>query len=172
MKYEKPFYKYASYWGVVGGTALAFLYLKTLGKDKNLSLAKTLLIGAGVGGGIGLITDMAIGKKPKAITRESVKELSKSIDSDSVSQVDNYLFILDKAKLSEQDNQRILNVINGVLLAKKDKKWDEKADINNKKAILLTYGVTEQDFKVFQDVIVNSLANIITDVFNVNKTKK
>ena len=115
---------------------------------------------------------MAIGKKPKAITRESVKELAKSLDSDSVSQVDNYLFILDKAKLSEQDTQRVLNVINGVLLAKKDKKWDEKADISNKKTILLAYGVTEQDFKVFQDIIVNSLANIITDAFNVNKTKK
>lgn len=163
----KPFYKYATYWGVIGGTALAYLYIKTLGKDKNLSLTKTLLMGAGIGGGAGILADLVIGNKPKQITEQSLKDLAKSIDPETVSQVDNYLFILSKAKLSEKDNQRVMNVINGVLLAKKDKKWDEKAEISNKKAILLNYGVTEEDFKVFQDVIVNSLANIITDSFNI-----
>ena len=53
-----------------------------------------------------------------------------------------------------------------VLLAKKDKKWDEFANMKTKKNILLGYNVSEYDFNVFQDVMVNKLADIISDVIN------
>jgi hypothetical protein len=162
---DKPIYKYATLWGVLGGTALAFLYLKTLGKDKNLALTKTLLIGGAIGGGLGLGIDLSISRKPKAITEESLRALAKSISTDAESQVDNYLLLMKKAKQSDADNQRIMNVINGQLLAMKDNKWDAKADIKTKKAILLTYGVTEQDFGVFQDIIVKGLADILSGIF-------
>ena len=57
---NKPIYKYATVWGILGGTALAYLYLKTIGKNKNIlpiiqtDTLKALLIGGGVGLGIGL----------------------------------------------------------------------------------------------------------------------
>lgn len=158
---DKPIYKYATIWGVLGGTALAFIYLKTLGKDKNLALAKTLLIGGGIGGGIGLGIDLSTSSKPKLITESDLKILAESISKDEVNQVDNYLFALSKANLSESDNQRVYKVIKGVLLAKKDNKWDEKADIQNKKKILSNYGVTSNDFNVFQDVITKSITDVL-----------
>ena len=42
--------------GVLGGTALAFIYLM-VGGNKDASFGKTLLLGAGIGGGIGFLTE-------------------------------------------------------------------------------------------------------------------
>lgn len=165
---EKLIYKYATVWGILGGTALAFLYIKTIGKGKNLPLTKTLLIGGAIGGGLGLGIDLSVSKKPKPITEESLRALAKSISTDAESQLDGYLSLMKKANQSEADNQRIMNVINGQLLAMKDNKWDEKADLKTKKGILFSYGVTEQDFGVFNDIIVKSLADILSGVFPKN----
>ena len=157
-------------YGLIGGVGLSYLYIKTLGKDKNLNLTNNLLIGAGIGAGIGsLITLMSNSsteekKEPKIITEQSLKDLAD--ETNSALELQNYLSLMERAKVGDKDKQRIFNVINGVLLAKKDKKWDEFADIKTKKNILLGYNVAEYDFNVFQDVMVNKLADIITDVLN------
>jgi hypothetical protein len=151
-------------YGILAGLGLSYLYIKTLGKDKNLNLVNTLLIGGGIGAGLGsaatLISNMK--KQESKITEESI--LSLAGDVNSIDEVKNYLLIIDKAKLSEQDKERVLRVINGVLLAKKDKKWDENADIKVKKNILLGYKVSEYDFNVFQDVIINRLADLLANI--------
>ena len=167
---EKPIYKYVTVWGILGGTALAFLYLKTLGKDKNLALAKTLLIGGAIGGGVGLGFDLAVNRKPKPVTEEDLKEMAKPLGKDVESELDNYLLLMKKAKLSDIDNQRVLNVIKGFLLAKKDKKWDESANIQVKKQILMSYGVTSDDFQVFEDVIIKGVVNALSGLLS--KTAK
>jgi gas vesicle protein len=158
-------------YGIIAGVGLSYLYIKTLGKDKNLNLTNNLLIGAGIGAGIGsLITLMSNNssteekKEPKIITEQSLKDLAN--ETNSALELQNYLDIIERAKVGDKDKQRIFNVINGVLLAKKDKKWDEFANMKTKKNILLGYNVSEYDFNVFQDVMVNKLADIISDVIN------
>lgn len=157
-------------YGIIAGLGLSYLYIKTLGKDKNLNLTNNLIIGAGIGAGVGsLITllsnsSSAEEKQPKLVTEQSLKDLAE--ETNSTLELNNYLDIIERAKVGDKDKQRIFNVINGVLLAKKDKKWDEFADIKTKKNILLGYNVAPYDFQVFQDVMVNKLADIITDVLN------
>lgn len=162
---DKPIYKYATLWGILAGTGLAFLYLRTLGKEKNLDLFKTLLIGGGIGVGVGISVDVISSKTKKPVTEEKLRALAKKVGGDAPLQVNNYMSIVKLAKLSESDTQRVFNVINGMLLAKIDKKWDENANLDAKKTILLSYGVTAEDFKVFQDVIVNSISDIISGDF-------
>lgn len=151
-------------YGILAGLGLSYLYIKTLGKNKNLDLTKTLLIGGGIGAGLGSLglIGLSIKNKEKVIDAQYLKDLSKDVNAEL--EVDNYLRIIDLAKLSDADKERVFKVINGVLLAKKDKKWDENADIKTKKAILLNYKVSEFDFKVFYDVIINRLADILTNI--------
>jgi len=154
-------------YGILAGLGLSYLYLKTLGKNKNLNLTNTLLIGGGIGAGVGsLATLMSSSNKDenKIPTKESLLNLAN--ETNSLNEVQNYLDIIDKSNVSDKDTQRIYNVINGVLLAKKDKKWDESADIKTKKNILLGYNVSEYDFNVFQDIVVNRLADLITNIIN------
>lgn len=158
-------------YGIIAGVGLSYLYIKTLGKDKNLNLTNNLLIGAGIGAGVGsLITLLSNSssneekQQPKLVTEQSLKDLAE--ETNSSLELQNYLSLIERAKVGDKDKQRIFNVINGVLLAKKDKKWDEFADIKTKKNILLGYNVAPYDFQVFQDVMVNKLADIITDVLN------
>ena len=110
------------------------------------------------------IVCLQIKKEPKIITEQSLKDLAD--ETNSALELQNYLDIIERAKVGDKDKQRIFNVINGVLLAKKDKKWDEFANMKTKKNILLGYNVSEYDFNVFQDVMVNKLADIISDVIN------
>lgn len=149
-------------YGILAGLGLSYLYVKTIGKNSNLT--KTLLIGGGIGAGVGSIITLMGNIKPKnkEITQDSLIILANEVGANS--EVQNYLSIIEKAKLSDTDKQRVYNVINGVLLAKKDKKWDEGADIKIKKNILLAYNVSEYDFKVFQDVIINKLADLLTNI--------
>jgi hypothetical protein len=167
---EKAFYKYNSYWLALAGLGLGYVYVKFLAKDKNLPLGKSLLIGGLIGGGLGLGIDlMTTDKKEEVnteITEESLNQLAKSISPDAESQLYNYLFLLKEAKLPQTDNKKAYNVLNGFLLAKRDNKWDSQADIQGMKKTLLSYGVTEDDFKVFQTILVNSLANVITNIFS------
>ena len=100
------------------------------------------------------------------ITEDSLNKLAKSINPDAEAQLYNYLFLLKKANLSLSDNKKAYNVLNAFLLAKKDNKWDSQADIQGMKKILLSYGVTEDDFKVFQTILVNSLSDVITNIFS------
>jgi hypothetical protein len=168
---KKQFYNYNSYWYALAGLGLAYVYLKTLGKDKNLSLGKSLLIGGVVGGGIGLGIDLMKNKKEAVVevkknTEQSLTQLAKSISSDAEAELSNYLFLLNKANLSDAEKEKGYNVLNGFLLAKKDNKWDSKADVQGMKKILLSYGVTEDDFKIFQTILVSSLATAITNIFS------
>jgi hypothetical protein len=168
---KKPFYKYNSYWLALAGLGLGYVYVKFLAKDKNLPLGKSLLIGGLIGGGLGLGIDlMTTDKKEEEVTTEitedGLNKLAKSISPDAEAQLYNYLFLLKKANLSETDNKKGYNVLNGFLLAKRDNKWDSQADIQGMKKVLLSYGVTEDDFKVFQTILVNSLADVITNIFS------
>jgi hypothetical protein len=167
---EKPFYKYNSYWLALAGLGLGYVYVKFLAKDKNLPLTKSLLIGGLLGGGLGLGIDLMTTDKKEVtnteITEESLNQLAKSISIDAENELSNYLFLLKEANLPQNDNKKGYNVLNGFLLAKRDNKWDSQADIQGMKKVLLSYGVTEDDFKVFQTILVNSLANVITNIFS------
>ena len=162
---EKPIYKQATLWGVLGGTALAFLYLKTMGKGKGLDLTKTLLIGGGIGAVVGYTIDN-INTKPKVFTEEELKQLASTISSSAEQEVDSYFQLLNLAKLSEQENQKVMKVIHAMLLARKDGKWDAKASIAQKKTILLSYGITLEDYMVFERVVISGFTNIIMGAFN------
>ena len=166
---EKPFYKYNSYWLALAGLGLGYVYVKFLSKNKNLPLGKTLLIGGVLGGGVGLGIDLI--KKPKKeeikpeLTEQNLKDLATSISPDAERELSNYLFLLDKSNLPLNERKKAYNVLNGFLLAKKDGKWDAQADINGMKKTLLSYGVTEDDFKVFQSILVSGLATSIASIF-------
>ena len=81
-------------YGILAGLGLSYLYIKTLGKDKNLNLVNTLLIGGGIGAGLGsaatLISNMK--KQESKITEESI--LSLAGDVNSIDEVKNYLLII------------------------------------------------------------------------------
>lgn len=168
---EKPFYKYNSYWLALAGLGLGYVYVKFLAKDKNLPLGKSLLIGGLLGGGLGLGIDLINNKEEEVIinpeiTEESLNQLAKSISLDAENELSNYLFLLKEANLPKADNKKGYNVLNGFLLAKRDNKWDSQADIQGMKKVLLSYSVTEDDFKIFQTILVSSLANVITNIFS------
>lgn len=147
--------------GTVVGAALGYLYLITLGKGKNLKMVNVLSIS----GGIGLISGALLSstkKKPAEITEEDLRSFAKTINVKTENEVDGYLDIIRRAKnISEQERQRVFKVINAMLLAKKDKKWDEKADIETKKQIILQYGVSQEEFASFNDIVIKGLSDIL-----------
>ena len=173
---EKPFYKYYTLWGALGGTALAFLYLKTIGKDKALNLTTTLLIGGVAGAGIGLLGDVTTkgGVKVKEgaeneippINEQQVKDFAKELGIDTELQVNSYLLLLNQVPHTQAQKQKVLNVINAQLKAKRDKKWNENDSLSDKKALLLkNYGITDADWNGFQEIISNNLATLLVDTF-------
>ena len=96
-------------YGIIVGVGLSYLYIKTLGKDKNLNLTNNLLIGAGIGAGIGsLITLMSNSsteekKEPKIITEQSLKDLAD--ETNSALELQNYLDIIERAKVGEKEKK-------------------------------------------------------------------
>lgn len=171
---NKPIYKYATLWGVLGGTALSFLYLKTLGKDKNLSLIKTLLIGGGIGAGVGLLIDnmqpsIEDVEEASLLDENYLRALAKTLQEPlTETELETYLLAVDKADLPQEQEQKVYRVLRGLLLAKKDKKWDEKATLQTKKQILMNYDVAESDFKVFESIVINKMTNLVTDLLDKN----
>lgn len=166
---KKPIFKYASVWGILGGTALAYLYLKTLGKDKNLSISKTLLIGGSIGAGLGLGIDLTTGSSKKPITEQELLDRAKSIGGDTELELNSYLSSVKSANLSEWDTQKVLNVLKVFLSAKEDGKWDNKGDIETKKKVLLSYGLSQGDVNVFENTLKNHLTNSISDMIKNEK---
>jgi hypothetical protein len=160
---NKPIYKSATVLCIISGTALAYIYLKTIGKDKNLQLTKTLLIGAGVGLGLGLGIDLSKGSS-KPITEEELNEMAKSIGSDTEEELKSYLSALNTSEASEDNKQRFFRALKGFLKAKKDKVWDTKGDINMKKKVLLSYGVTNNDVDFFENTLKNHLTNFASRI--------
>ena len=156
--------------GAAVGAGLGYIYLLTLGKGKNLKMLNVLAIGGGIGAVVGVLA--STGKsKPEPITEESLRALAKTIDQSTEEEVDSYIMIIRKAKtLTEPEKQRIYKVINALLLAKKDNKWDEKADLETKKTILMQYGITQEDFTSFNEVVIKGLSDIlvgaVSDLFN------
>lgn len=163
---EKKIYQHATIWGIIGGTALAYIYIKTLGKGKGLDLTKTLLIGGAVGLGIGAAIDLSIASKPVFYTEEELTEKANTLGYNTQEEVKSYLSLMKTAKLSDEDNQKIMRVIDAQLMAKKDGKWDSNADMVTKKSILMTYGISEGDFLTFQNLVVTGFTNIIINAFN------
>lgn len=157
---NKPIYKYATVWAILGGTALAYLYLKTIGKDKKLELAKTLLIGGGIGLGIGLGIDLSKREPVKPITEDELINKAKQVDSNTEDELKSYLSALNNSDdLSDSKKQKFYNVLIAFIKAKKDGKWDTKGNIKNKKDVLVSYGVSESDVNLFEDVLKNNLTN-------------
>jgi len=165
---NKPIFKYASVWGILGGTALAYLYLKTLGKGKKLPLNKTLLIGGSIGLGLGLGIDLAtLNKKP--ITEEQLQDKAKAIGGDTEMELNSYLSSLKSGNISESDTKKVLNILNMFLSAKKDGKWDTKGDINTKKKVLISYGASSNEVDVFENTLKNHLTNSISNIIKDEK---
>ena len=167
------FYKYTLI-GALGGTALAFLYLKTLGKDKALDLTKTLLIGGVAGAGLGLLSDVVAkggvkikeGVTPEKplVTEQTVRDFAKSLGIDDELKINSYLLILNQVPHTAEQKQRVLNVLDATLRAKRDKKWDESATLTAKKEILVkNYGITDAEWNVFQQITSANLANLIVN---------
>lgn len=155
-------------WLALAGLGLGYVYVKYISKNQNLSLGKSVLIGGALGGALGLGIDLIQKnqKEESKITEQSLKELAKSISPDAEKELSNYLFLLNKANLPSTENQKAYNVLNGLLLAKKDDKWNPKADIQEMKKTLLSYGVKEEDFQVFQSLLANSIFDAISNIFN------
>jgi hypothetical protein len=161
-----------SYLFALAGLGLGFVFVKFLSKNKNLPLGKTVLISGALGGALGLGIDLMKRQendKPK-VTEQSLIDLAKSISPDAEKELSNYLFLLKKADLPAKENQKAYNVLNGFLLAKKDNKWDSNLDIQGMKKTLLSYGVTEDDFQVFQSLLANSIFNTISSIFQKKTT--
>lgn len=167
---NKPIFKYASVWGILGGTALAYLYLKTLGKDKNLDLYKTLLIGGSIGAGLGLGIDLTTSAPKKPITEQELLDKAKSIGGDTESELNSFLSSVKSGNLSESETQRIFNVIKVFLSVRKDGKWDSKGDIETKKKVLISYGASKDDVNLFEKTLKNHLTNSISNIMQNEKT--
>ena len=166
---NKPIYKCATVWGILGGTALAFIYLKTFGKGRNLALDKTLLIGASIGAGLGIVIDLTT-NKTKPVTEQQLLDTAKSIGGDTESELNSFLASTKTDNVSESDKQRIMKVLNVFLTAKKDGKWDSKGDIETKKKVLISYGVSRDDINLFENTLKNHLTNSISDIIKNEKT--
>lgn len=163
---EKKIYQHATVWSIIGGVALSYIYVKTLGKGKGLDLTQTLLIGGAVGLGIGAAIDLSVSSKPKFYTEEELIEKANALGYNTESEVKSYLSLMKTAKLSDEDNQKIMRVIDAQLMAKKDGKWDSNSDMATKKNILMAYGISEGDFLTFQNLVVTGFTNIIINAFN------
>jgi hypothetical protein len=108
---------------------------------------------------LGILAGIIIGyfvfknKPTKTVNlEEELKDLAKSV---SDAELKNLISILNsfsspKNKFSEDEKQMWLRVYKGILLAKKDKKWDDKStDLKAKKNILLSYGVKGNEIDWF-----------------------
>lgn len=112
--------------GIIGGVALGYF----LFKDKK--------------------TESKIETTPNL--ENELKSLAKSISDNELKNLNSILnnFASPKNKFSESEKQMWLRVYKGILLAKKDKKWDDKsADLKAKKTILLSYGVKGNEIDWF-----------------------
>ena len=157
---KKPIHKYTTVWTILGGTALAYLYYKTLGKNKGLDLTKTLLIGGGVGLGLGLGIDLSKREPVKPITEDELIDKTKQVDSNTEDELKSYLSALNNSDdLSDSKKHKFYNVLIAFIKAKKDGKWDTKGNIKNKKDVLVSYGVSESDVNLFEDILKNNLTN-------------
>jgi len=163
---NKPIYKYATVWGIVCGTALAYVYLKTLGKDKGLELTKTLLIGGGIGLGLGLGIDLSKGKSvSKNITEDELISMAQKVDANTEDELKSYLSALNNTiDIDDYKKQKFYHVLVGFINAKKDGKWDTKGNIKTKKEVLLNYGIKESDVDVFEDILKNNLTNFASNI--------
>lgn len=104
--------------------------------------------------GLSVVAYFIFRKKPetKDTLIEDLKGLAKSMNDTEVKTLNSILdsFKSPKNKFTEEENQKWLRVYKGILLAKKDKKWDDKSkDVKAKKAILLSYGVNINDLEWF-----------------------
>jgi len=169
---KKPIYKYATIWGIIGGTALAFIYIKTLGKGKGISLDKALLIGGSIGAGLGLGIDLINRKPTTPISEQELVDLAKSIGGDSESELDSYLSSVRSANLSDSNIQRLLALIKVFLTAKKNGEWDSKGDIETKKKVLISNGVSKDDVDLFEITLKNHLTNVVSNMMKVGNVEE
>ena len=116
--------------------------------DKNTKIALGILAGV-------IIGYFVFRNKPTIKNNsieEELKALAKSISVTEEKNLSNVLssFSSAKNKFSEDEKQMWLRVYKGILLAKKDKKWDDKSsDIKAKKIVLLSYGVKGNEIDWF-----------------------
>jgi Na+/phosphate symporter len=166
---NKPYYKSATVWGIFGGAALAYLYLKTLGKNKNLSFDKVIIIGCSIGAGLGILGDLYINKNNEPKNVEQLKESAKSVDNNTEQELNSFLGSINSENLSESDNKKALRILNIFLKAKKNGEWDSKGDIEMKKKVLIDNGASKDDVQFFEDILKNHLKNSISRMIKENK---
>lgn len=165
---NKPYYKSATVWGIFGGAAMAYLYLKTLGKNKNLSIDKIIVIGASIGAGLGILGDLYINKKNEPSNEEQLKESAKSIDASTQEELNSFLNSIKSENLSESDNKKALRVLTIFLKAKRNGEWDSKGDIEMKKKVLIDNGASKDDVKFLEDILKNHLRNSVSRMIKGN----
>lgn len=170
---NKPYYKSATVWGIFGGAALAYLYLKTLGKNKNLSFDKVIIIGSSIGAGLGILGDLYINKNNEPKNAEQLKLLAKSVDAKTEQELNLFLDSMNSGNLSDSDNRKALRVLTVFLKSKKNGEWDSKGDIEMKKKVLIDNGASKDDVQFFEDILKNHLTNSISRMIkesnNLNK---
>jgi len=170
---NKPYYKSATVWGIFGGAAIAYLYLRTLGKDKNLSFDKVIVMGASIGAGLGILGDLYINKNNEPSNEEQLKESAKSVDANTEQELNSFLDSIKSGNLSESDNKKALRVLTILLKAKRNGEWDSKGDIEMKKKVLIDNGASKDDVQFFEDILKNHLTNSISRMIkgseNLNK---
>lgn len=153
------------------GVLVAYILVS---RNKNLDMVKTLTIGGVSGLGLGLISGLiASGASTtndeiketqiKQLTEGQIREFAKSLGIDSELQVNSYILILNQVSHTPEQKQNVLKVLDAMLKAKRDKKWDEKGTLTQKKEILMSYGITDKQFNVFQEVTTQNLTNLIAD---------
>lgn len=165
---NKAYYKSVTVWGIFGGAAIAYLYLKTLGKNKNLSFDKVMVIGASIGAGLGIVGDLYINKKNEPINEEQLKESAKSIDASTQEELNSFLNSIKSENLSESDNKKALRVLTIFLKAKRNGEWDSKGDIEMKKKVLIDNGASKDDVKFLEDILKNHLKNSVSRMIKEN----
>jgi hypothetical protein len=165
---QKPIYKYATIWGILGGTALAYIYLLTLGKNKN-SLQKTLLIGGGIGLGLGLGIDLSKPKNP--ITEDDLKKIASELNEATQNELDSYLVAIKNTDISDDRKQRMFNLLKAFLSASKNNKWDNKGIIDVKKQVLISYGVPKSDVESFEKILKENLSISVSKIINEQEKK-
>jgi hypothetical protein len=161
---QKPIYKYATIWGILGGTALAYIYLLTIGKNKKLPLEKTLLIGGGIGLGLGLGIDLSKPKTP--ITEDELKKIASELSDDTQNELESYLVAIKNNDISDDRKQRMFNLLKAFLSASKNNKWDNKGVIDVKKQVLISYGVPKSDVESFEKILKENLSISVSKIIN------
>lgn len=156
---QKPIYKYATIWGILGGTALAYIYLLTIGKNKNLPLQKTLLIGGGIGLGLGLGIDLSTNSK-KPITEEELQNTASQLNDVVQKELNSYLTAINNSDITDDKKQTMYKVLKAFLSASKNNKWDSKGIIDEKKKVLISYGISKSDVDSFERLLKNNLINV------------